>query len=490
MIKDKISLSGNFLCPILFLTITLFGCSNSENYRSNSSQEHEKKPNIIIIFTDDQGYQDVGVFGSPDIQTPNLNKMAKEGVQFTNFYVAQPVCSASRAAILTGCYSNRIGINGALDHTSNIGLNPSEVTIAEVVKPLGYKTSIIGKWHLGHHDAFLPTKHGFDEFFGLPYSNDMWPYHPERPNHYPPLPLYENEEIIDTLFDQSMLTTWYTEKAVNFIERNAESPFFLYLAHSMPHVPLFVSEKFKGKSERGLYGDVIMEIDWSVGEILNTLKILDLDDNTLVIFTSDNGPWLSYSGHSGSAEPLREGKGTTWEGGVRVPAIMRWPGQIPKGKVQSQSAMTIDLLPTIAHLTGGELPENKIDGLNIWPLISMEGGAVSPHDAYYFYHNRNELKSILMGEWKLYLPQTYRSIPEDQTFRDDGIPIKYQMLKLEEPELYHLGQDISELQNIAEDHPEILEEMFDLAAKAREDMGDAVLEIEGSNLREPGRLME
>lgn len=455
---------------------------------AEAQREAVQQPNVIIIFTDDQGYQDVGTFGSPDILTPHLDQMAAEGIKFSNFHVAQAVCSASRASLLTGCYANRVGIHGALDHSSKHGLHPDETTIAEVVRPLGYRTAIIGKWHLGHHPAFLPTKQGFDEFFGLPYSNDMWPYHPENKNYYPPLPLYENETIVDTLEDQHLLTTWYTERALDFIKRNKETPFFLYLAHSMPHVPLFVSDKFKGKSQRGLYGDVIMEIDWSVGQILEALKKHGLDDHTLIIFASDNGPWLSYGGHSGTALPLREGKGTSWEGGIRVPCIMRWTGEIPAGEVQTAPAMTIDLLPTIAHITGGKLPTNKIDGLNIWPLVRMEESAASPHEAYFIYYNRNELQAVLMGNWKLYLPHAYRTIKAGQLFRDDGIPIKYEMTKVEAPELYDLSHDLGETSDVAAGHPEVVEKMLRLAQRAREDMGDALTQTTGKNLREPGRL--
>mgnify|MGYP001418051141 CR=1 FL=1 len=447
-----------------------------------------RPPNIVIIFTDDQGYQDVGVFGSPDIRTPHLDRMAAEGVRFSSFHVAQAVCSASRAALLTGCYPNRVGIHGALDHTAKHGLHPEEVTIAEVVKPLGYRTAAIGKWHLGHHPAFLPTRQGFDEFFGLPYSNDMWPHHPESKNYYPPLPLYENETVIDTVEDQQLLTTWYTERAVDFIERSKDAPFFLYLAHSMPHVPLYVSDRFKGKSDRGLYGDVIMEIDWSVGQVLEALNKHGLDEHTLVIFASDNGPWLSYSGHSGEALPLREGKGTSWEGGIRVPCIMHWPGKLPAGKVQAQPAMTIDLLPTIARLTGGKLPDRPIDGLDIWPLMRVAEQAVSPHEAYFIYYNRNELQAVLMGDWKLYLPHAYRTIRPGQGYRDDGIPIKYEMTKIVAPELYDLGRDLGETTDVADSHPEVVAKMLRLAQRAREDMGDALTQTAGKNLREPGRL--
>ncbi|WP_194975363.1 sulfatase family protein [Aquiflexum lacus] len=469
------------LIPLVLVFAYLFGCNASE-------EKVEKKPNIIVIFTDDQGYNDLGVFGSPDILTPNLDQMAAEGMKFTNFYVAQAVCSASRAALLTGTYSNRLGIHGALDHSSNHGLNPNETTIAEMLKPLGYQTAIFGKWHLGHHPEFLPTNQGFDEYFGIPYSNDMWPNHPETKNYYPPLPLYQNDNVVDTVWtDQSMFTIWFTEKSVDFINRNKENPFFLYLAHPMPHVPLFVSEKFKGKSERGLYGDVIMEIDWSVGEVLKALKENGLEENTLVIFLSDNGPWLSYSGHSGLAYPLKEGKGTSWDGGVKVPTIMKWKGKIPEGKVQKNPAMSIDILPTIAALTGAQLPALPIDGLDISSMI-MESSAPSPQEAYFIYYNRNELQAIVMGDWKLYLPHRYRSIAPDQDFRDDGIPIKYTMIELEEMELYHIPSDASEANNVIGENPQVVDMFLKLAEKARADMGDALTGNEGKYLREPGRI--
>lgn len=467
--------------PLLALAILATGTARADTPRP-------AHPNVIIIFTDDQGYQDVGAFGSPDIETPHLDQLAAEGVRLTRFRAAQAVCSASRAALLTGTYPNRLGIHGALDHRSNHGLHPEETTIAEVLKPLGYRTAIFGKWHLGHHDPFLPTRQGFDEFFGLPYSNDMWPHHPENPNYYPSLPLYENETVLDTLSEQHALTTWYTERAVDFIGRSKDEPFFLYLAHSMPHVPLYVSGKFAGKSERGLYGDVIMEIDWSVGQVIDALRKHGIADRTLVIFTSDNGPWLSYSGHSGSALPLREGKGTAWEGGVRVPCIAWWPGQLPAGRTQDAPAMTIDLLPTIAHLAGGQLPAREIDGRNIWPLMQVAENAVSPHDAYYIYYNRNELQAVVMGHWKLYLPHAYRTLAPGQAHRDDGIPVKYAMVRIETPELYDLKSDASETANVAAQHPDIVSAMLALAQRAREDMGDALTKTEGKNLREPGRV--
>ncbi|MFC4873556.1 sulfatase [Negadavirga shengliensis] len=472
--------------PLIYTlwVLLIAACGSTEEQQETILPQ---QPNVVIIFTDDQGYQDVGVFGAKGFETPHLDKMAAEGIQFTHFYVPHAVCSASRASLLTGCYANRLGIFGALDHTAQHGLHPDEVTIADMLKSEGYATGMVGKWHLGHLDPFLPTEQGFDEFFGLPYSNDMWPHHPENPNYYPPLPLYENRDVVDTLDDQSLLTTWYTEKAVDFIGRNKDQPFFLYLAHNMPHVPLFVSDKFAGKSQRGIYGDVIMEIDWSVGQVLEALKKHGLEENTLVVFTSDNGPWLSYGTHSGSAEPLREGKGTSWEGGIRVPTIMKWPGKIPAAEVQQQPAMTIDLLPTIAHLSGAALPDHVIDGKNIWPL--MEGNdAASPHEAYYIYYNRNELQSVLMGHWKLYFPHTYRSLEPDVEIRDDGIPVKYRAVKLEHMELYDLENDISETTNVIEEHPEVVERMVALAENARGDMGDALKGIEGKNNREPGKF--
>lgn len=447
------------------------------------------RPNIIIIFTDDQGYQDLGCFGSPDIKTPGLDQMAREGVRFTNFYDAQPVCSASRAGLLTGCYPNRLGIHGALGPKSRVALNHDETTIAELVKPLGYATAIFGKWHLGDHPDFLPQKHGFDEYFGLPYSNDMWPKHPENPEAWPRLPLIEGDSIIEYLdVDQKMLTTWYTEKAVDFIKRKKDQPFFLYVAHSMPHVPLFVSDKYRNSSDGGLYGDVIAEIDWSYQQINETLRALDLEENTLVIYTSDNGPWLSYGTHSGSALPLREGKGTVWEGGVRVPGIMKWPAMIKAGRVEKHPAMTIDVLPTLADILQVDLPRRPIDGKSVLPILMNQSDQPSPHDAYFFYYKRNELQAVLSGDgrWKLYLPHKYRSI-EDQAGRNDGIPIKYNYQMQVGLELYDLHNDISETMNVADKHPDMIEKLTLLAEYSRAELGDALTgKPSGKGTREPG----
>lgn len=452
--------------------------TRTERSRSN------RPPNVVIIFADDLGYSDIGSFGAVGYKTPNLDRMAAEGMRLTNFYAAQAVCSASRAALLTGCYPNRIGISGALDHRANYGISAEEMTIAEVAKAKGYATAIYGKWHLGHHPQFLPTRHGFDEYFGLPYSNDMWPHHPTNKNYYPDLPLIENEKVIQLMPDQTQLTTWYTERAVKFIEKNKDNPFFLYLPHSMPHVPLFVSDKFKGKTKQGLYGDVIEELDWSVGQVLSTLKRLSLDRQTLVIFTSDNGPWLPYGNHAGSAKPLREGKGTAFEGGVREPFIARWPGKIPASSVSRVPAMTIDLLPTIARLVGAELPKERIiDGRDFWQILSGQKAARSPHDALYFYWGR-ELHAVRSGKWKLHLPHSYRHL---ENAGKDGQPGKdvYPNLELS---LFDLEKDMGETMNLAGKHPEVVKELMTFVERAREDLGDSLVKREGKNIRPAGKL--
>jgi arylsulfatase len=447
----------------------------------------KRLPNIVIIFADDQGYGDVGVYGARGFKTPNLDRLARQGMRFTDFYVAQPVCSASRAALMTGCYANRIGIHGALGPNSKVGIHSNEMTIAELVKQRGYATAIFGKWHLGHHPEFLPTRHGFGEYFGLPYSNDMWPRHPEaKPGTYPDLPLIESERIIRTNPDQTRLTTWYTEHAVNFIARNKDHPFFLYVPHNMPHVPLHVSEKFYGKSQQGMYGDVIEEIDWSVGQILAALKKHKLERDTLVMFITDNGPWLSYGDHAGSAGPLREGKGTCWEGGVRVPCIMRWPGKIPARSVCREPAMTIDILPTIAKLIDAKLPTHKIDGKDIWPLMSGDRKAKRPHEALFFYYNTNELQALRSGRWKLILPHTYRTLA-GKPGGTGGKPSKYEQVKIGMT-LYDLEKDIGETTDVADQHPEVVARLSALVEQCRDDLGDALTKRQGKGVREPGRV--
>lgn len=461
-------------------------------YLGFASAAVARPPNIVIIFTDDQGYGDVGVYGAKGFTTPNIDRLAHEGTRFTHFNVAQAVCSASRASLLTGCYPERVGISGALGPQAGHGLNDSETTLAELLRDHGYATGMAGKWHLGSHPRFLPPRHGFDESFGLPYSNDMWPHHPVRHGVYGPLPLIEDGRIINPSVspdDQRNLTTWYTERAVDFIERHKERPFFFYLAHSMPHVPLFVSDKFEGKSQQGLYGDVIMELDWSVGEVLRALERHGLEDDTLVIFTSDNGPWLSYGHHAGSAGPLREGKSTAWEGGTRVPCVMRWPGRIPANTVSNDMMMTIDLLPTIAGLVGADLPDQPIDGRDVWPLLSRQRGAVNPHEGYAFWGRRSELHAVTTGDgrWKLVLPHRYETLAGRPGGRD-GKPARYAKGAVHTPQLYDLHADVGETTDLADEHPEILRRLLAYADKCRDDLGDSLTGRQGAGRREPGRI--
>ena len=461
-----------------------------------------RPPNIVIILTDDQGYADVGVFGAKGFQTPNLDHLASQGCVFRNFHVAQPVCSASRCALLTGCYPNRLGIHGALGPHSKVGISTNEMTLAELVKQRGYVTAIFGKWHLGDSPQFLPLHHGFDEYFGLPYSNDMWPLHPDqlklpandekRKRGYPELVMFEGDKVVIpqiTHEDQNQLTTWYTEHAVHFIEQNKDRPFFLYLAHNMPHVPLHVSDKFRDKTVRGLYGDVIEEIDWSVGQVMEALKRAGIEDNTWVIYTSDNGPWLSYGDHAGSAYPLREGKATNWEGGTREPCIMRWPGKIPAGSESWKMLMTIDLFPTIARLIGAKLPNHTIDGLDVWPIISGKHNAVNPHEAYWFYFEVNQLQAVVTGDgrWKLQLPHTYHTLG-GKPGGHGGLPAPYENRKLEKAELYDLVNDISEATDVAEQHPKMVKHLEAEAEKSRAELGDALTKRAGKGAREPGKL--
>jgi arylsulfatase A-like enzyme len=444
----------------------------------------QTSPNVVIVFADDLAYADIGCFGAQGYQTPHIDRLAKEGRRFTDFYVTQAVCSASRAGLLTGCYPNRIGINGALGPASQIGIHADETTIAETLKTKGYATAIYGKWHLGHLPEFLPQRHGFDDYFGLPYSNDMWPHHPTAK--FPDLPLVNGEETVALNPDQTQLTTWYAEHAVKFIETNRDKPFFLYVAHAMPHVPLFVSDKFAGKTKRGLFGDVIEEIDWSVGQILETLERLKLDDRTLVIFTSDNGPWLSYGNHAGSAAPLREGKGTAWDGGVRVPCVARWPGKIPAGTVSATPWMTIDVLPTVAKLAGAPLPAKRIDGVDASDVLLGSVNGPSPHESLLFYWG-NELHAIRNGRWKLHFPHTYRTL--DGEPGKDGQPGPYRQEKTELA-LYDLVEDIGESKNVANEHGDIVRMLSSLADEARKDLGDQLTKQTGKGVREPGRAKE
>ncbi len=477
MTPSKVRLFSGLLLP------TALGLLVSSSAFGNQPAKADRPPNFVIIFSDDQGYGDVGCYGAKGFATPHLDRLAREGIRFTDFYAAQAVCSASRTALLTGCYPNRIGILGALGPASKHGIHANEKTIADVLKARGYATAIYGKWHLGHHPPFLPTRHGFDDYFGLPYSNDMWPKHPTAK--FPDLPLVERDKVVAHNPDQTQLTTWYTERAVQFIEKNQNRPFFLYVPHSMPHVPLHVSDKFKGKSKQGLYGDVIMEIDWSVGQILTAVKKHGLVEQTLVLFTCDNGPWLSYGNHAGSAGPLREGKGTSWDGGVRVPCLARWPGKIPPGAVCREPAMTIDLLPTLAKLAGAPLPEHKIDGLDIGPLLAGQPGAKNPQEAYYFYWGR-ELQAVRSGKWKLHFPHDYRSLA-GKPGGTGGKPVPYSQAKTNLA-LYDLENDIGETTNVADKHPDVVMRLQRLADKAREDLGDSATKQEGKGVRPAGSI--
>ncbi len=460
------------------------------SYNTSTAQQ---SPNIVVIFMDDMGYADIGPFGAKAYPTPHLDRMAREGRKFTDFYVTQAVCSASRAGLLTGCYNVRVGILGALGPKATHGINASEVTLAEVCKQKGYATACYGKWHLGHHRKFLPMQHGFDDYFGLPYSNDMWPYHPgvlhlpmeQRLKKWTHLPLIDGNSVINpkvTGKDQEQLTTQDTERAVQFIEKNKDNPFLVYLPHSMVHVPLYVSEKFKGKSKAGLFGDVMMEVDWSVGQILDTLRRHKLDKNTLVIFTSDNGPWLSYGDHAGSAAPLREGKGTMFDGGCRESTLMWWPGTIPAGSVCKTPAMTIDILPTVAKLIGAKLPKHKIDGKSIVKLIKGTSNE-SPQEAYYFYYGK-QLQAIRMGKWKLHFPHGYRTMAGKPGGKG-GIPTRYSQAKIGLA-LFDLDKDIGETTDVKDRYPEVVAKMKKLGEAMRTELGDN--RREGDGQRKPGLL--
>jgi len=488
------------LGPVL---LCLFAPLSFATTRADAAAPPAPPPNVVLIFCDDLGYGDVGCFGATDIRTPNIDRLAAEGTRFTSFYVAQPVCTASRAALMTGCYSNRVGLFGALNHESRTGIADGELLLPEMLKSRGYATAIYGKWHLGHRDKFLPTRHGFDEFLGIPYSNDNGPLHGSQTG-LPALPWMENEKIVAHDPDQSQFTRLFTERAVSFIERNRERPFFLYLAHVMPHVPIFASDAFKGRSKRGLYGDVVEELDWSVGQVSETLRRLGLTERTLVIFTSDNGPFLSYGNRGGSAGPLREGKLTTWEGGVREPCIMRWPGAIPAGRDCDAPISTIDLWPTLANLAGAPLPEKPIDGRDAWPLIRGDQGAQPARQAFYYYAG-DELQAVRWGDWKLHLPHDYLT-PASPPGRD-GRPANYENMKPEamsatglrgvasrhgyllrhQPQaLFNLKDDVGETHDMAADHPEVVRRLLTLAEEARADLGDSLTGRSGTGVRAAG----
>ncbi len=414
-----------------------------------SCSQQKQLPNIIIFFTDDQGYADVGCFGAEGFETPHLDKLASEGVRFTDFYVPATVCTPSRAGLLTGKYPKRVGLHEAvLFPFSENGLSTEEYTMAEMLQNKGYSTSCIGKWHLGHKDKFMPNNQGFDYFFGVPYSNDMDNhYYKSRDFQSPPLPLYRNRELIEEGPDQSYLTKRYTEEAIRQIKGHKDQPFFIYLAHNMPHFPLHASPAFQGKSEKGLYGDVIMELDWSVGEIVKTLKEEGIYDHTLFIFTSDNGPT-----RVGSAKPLRGLKAETWEGGQRVPCIMAWPDVIPAGKTCKELVSTLDLYPTFAEFTGSEIPDDlSLDGTDIGELLQDPESTRLEERPFYFYARNGEAEAVRLGKWKLHIK---KSIGWDAG--EKGVfPVS----------LYNLHEDIEEQNNVAEQYPDIVKELSKLIKK-------------------------
>uniref|UniRef100_UPI00131EC17F sulfatase family protein n=1 Tax=Lunatibacter salilacus TaxID=2483804 RepID=UPI00131EC17F len=445
-------------------------------------------PNVVLVYIDDMGYGDLGITGAVGYQTPNMDQMAREGMFFSQYYAPQAVCTASRAGVMTGAYPNRVGLSGALNHTAKIGLHPDEETIADILHARGYATAAYGKWHLGHLPEFLPRKQGFDEFYGIPYSNDMWPNHPTSKNFYPELPMIENETVVELNPDQRQFTTVFTKKSLDFIDRNKGNSFFLYLAHPMPHVPLFVSDKFEGKSEQGLYGDVIMELDWSIGEIRNKLKELNLEENTLVIVTSDNGPWLNYGNHAGSTGGLREGKGTSFEGGQRVPALMSWKGQIPEGTVCNNLASSIDLLPTIAALTGATPPAKQIDGVDISALLQGDFSQ-HPRESFLYYYRGNSLEAVRKSNWKLVFPHPGRTYEGFSPGKDGQPGVAYENHYFEGG-LYDLRRDPGERYNMRGYYPEVEAELLEIATAAREDLGDDLTKSPGKNRREPGRMAE
>jgi len=450
-------------------------------------QKINRLPNIIIIYIDDMGYGDVSPYNKEINYTPNFQWLAQNGITLTDFYVSQAVCSASRTSLLTGCYSNRLGIHGALFPDSRIGLNPDETTIADMLKTKGYSSKAIGKWHVGSKKEFLPTRQGFDEYYGIPYSNDMWSRNTNR--QFPALPLIENETTIDTVSEQSWFTQRFTEKALDFIDVNKSKPFFLYLAHPMPHVPIYVSEKFKGKSGKGLYADVIMELDWSVGEIIKKLKQHKLEENTLLIVASDNGPWLPFGNHAGVTNGLRESKGTSWEGGIRTPCLMYWKGKLKKGIKINTAVMNIDILPTIAYLTNSSLPEKQIDGVNIWSVLDGKGTTLLSDRPLFIYYNTGELQAMRFQNWKLYFPHTYNSMDGIEPGKDGKrVPVK--QVKLEAMELYDLSKDKAEKVNLASQFPEIVSQMNEMADEIRKKIGDSLKGIKGTENREPGKVIE
>ncbi len=448
---------------ILSFGILASSCGLSSKKEIPLQVEEFKKPNVVIIFLDDSGYSDFNPFGQVDVPTPNVQKLADEGTMFTNFHVPQAICSASRSALLTGCYPGRTKVFGAHGPKAR-GLETTFPTIGELFKSEGYKTAIFGKWHCGDQPETRPQARGFDETCGLMYSNDMWKHHPENPEYWGkyPIQFWENGEV--TIEDvgipeQKNLTKWYTEHAVDFINRNKDQPFLLYVPHSMPHVPIFCSTEFEGKSGQGIYGDVTMELDWSVGEITKALNKNGLEENTIVIFTSDNGPWIAYGNHAGKT-PFREAKATSFEGGTRSACIIKYPNYMKANNTSDKAFLSIDLLPTLCHLTGVQLPDTEIDGKNVWGLISGKEGATNPHN-YYAFSTGNKFESVLSGDgkWKLHLNHEYRTL---RTPGNDGAAGKYDTVDIE-LSLYDMVNDPYETNNVIELNPEVRRKLMEYA---------------------------
>ena len=441
---------------------------------------------MILIVTDDQGWADLGCYGSRDIATPNLDRLAREGVRCTDFYVSQPVCSASRASILTGCYAGRVGIAGALAPSAQHGIAARETTLAEVCASRGYATGAAGKWHLGHLPQFLPTRNGFESWFGVPYSHDMWPFHPEGPKEWPALPWMRGESVVAYNGDPGELTHRCSETALAFVRARAADrrPFFFYLAHPQPHVPLGTSPSFRGRSKYGPYGDVIEEIDFETGRLLDLLDATGLARDTLVVFTSDNGPWTPYGDHAGSVGPLRESKGTVFEGGVRVPFLARWPGRIPAGTVSREPAMTIDLLPTIASWIAAPLPALPIDGRDICAQLESRPHDDSPR-ALFFYNESNELQALRFGRWKLHFPHSYRFTDEMER-ATGGRPATYPVRQLP-LSLFDLERDLGERRDVSAEHPVVVAQLQALANAMRSELGDSLTGVKGAANRPADR---
>ncbi len=488
------------LLPCVLATFALAGLAASHA----AAPAADRPPNIILIVADDMGWADLGVQGAKGFRTPQLDRLAAEGTRFTRFYVAQAVCTASRAALLTGAYPNRLNLQGAFNHTSRDGIHEDEWLLPEMLRARGYATGAMGKWHLGTRPKFNPRRHGFDEWFGIPYSNDNSRYHPTLAPEMPPLPLQDGEEVTELDPDQSRFTRRFTDRALAFIERHAARPFFLYLPHVMPHVPIFASEAFRGRSAGGLYGDVMEELDASIGELLAALRRHRLEENTLLIFISDNGPFLSYGEHAGSALPLREGKLTAFEGGVRVPCLVRWPGRVPAGRVSAVPFMAIDWLPTLTDLVGGRPPERRIDGRSALPLLLGRPDAAEPHEHLFFFSG-TALHAVSSGPWKLHFPHPYLTVaaepgkggkpsnfgrlaPRAITQSGvDGIASRHgyrvEQIGLS---LFHLGDDPGETRDVAAAHPDVVRRLQAAAEAIRGDLGDSLTGAKGTGLRPAG----